>query len=587
MAHLCYSERTMSKTPNYDQKVKAILDDLTPGERTCSMTGEKWTMTEEEIGWYKKFNVPPSKVSPLTRWKHHGAWYVGYQYWYQRHPETRKPIICTVHPATGIKVLPDKEWFEKDFISAGRGYDPSRSFIEQWRDLQLAVPMPANRNHVEPVNSIAFVSQGDENSYFVGASKSRNSLYCHVAMDTEDSAEVYQGFSVTNSFNIVHSRRIFNCQYVRESLDCLNSAFLFDCRNCEFCFGATNKRNKKHLWFNEQLTETEWKRRRAEVDLASRKVLNEYAAKFQKLVEDAVWPENFNEQAENSTGEYLTKTTNVRDSYFCEEGAMNEYACNFSIGTSENCAFSGYPVFATDIYYSGSCSRGSQCAFCFLCIQSQHMEYSLLCYNCENCFGCVGLQRKRFCILNQQYREDDYWKKLDEIKCRMLADGEYGEFFPAKYSPSYWADSGAPVWFDTSEKDARAMGCLFFDPESAGAIGEDLSSATPTPIEEIPDRVDHLSDEWINRPLHDRASNRRFAMIKPEVEFYRRMNIAPPRKHFISRIKDLWLEANQASFMETKCEACHKPLRVAKNAAHPIRRHLCRSDYLKYLEANG
>ena len=100
----------MSKTPNYDQKVKAILDDLTPGERTCSMTGEKWTMTEEEIGWYKKFNVPPSKVSPLTRWKHHGAWYVGYQYWYQRHPETRKPIICTVHPATGIKVLPDKEW---------------------------------------------------------------------------------------------------------------------------------------------------------------------------------------------------------------------------------------------------------------------------------------------------------------------------------------------------------------------------------------------------------------------------------------------------------------------------------------------
>ncbi len=577
----------MSKTPNVDLKVKTILDHLKPGERTCSMTGEKWVMTEEEIGWYKRFSVPPPSVSPLTRWKHHGAWYVGYQYWYQKHPETGKPIICTVHPATGIKVLPDKEWFEKDFLSAGREYDSARSFFEQWRELQLTVPMPANRNHVEPVNSIAFVSQGDENSYFVGASKSRNSLYCHVAMDTEDSAEVYQGFSITNSFNVVHSRRMFNCLFVRESFDCMNSAFLFDCRNCECCFGATNKRHKKYLWFNEQLSKEAWEQCRAEVDLGSRKVMEEYRVRFQKLVDDAVWPESFNEQVENSTGEYLTKTTNVRESYFCEDGATNEYSCNLSIGSSENCAFSGYPVFATDIYYSASISRGNHCCFSFLQIQSSRMEYSLLCYNCEDCFGCVGLQRKRFCILNKPYSEEEYWKRVDEIKCKMLTDGEYGEFFPAKYAPSYWADSGAPVWFDTSEANARKIGCLFFDPESGDAIGESLSKATPTSVEEIPDHVNDLTDGWINRPLYDRISNRRFAMIKPEVEFYRRMNIAPPRKHFTSRIKDLWLEANQASFMETTCEACGKSLRVAKNAMHPIRRHLCREDYLAHLESYG
>ena len=31
----------MSNTPNYDAKIKAILDALTPGERTCVITGEK------------------------------------------------------------------------------------------------------------------------------------------------------------------------------------------------------------------------------------------------------------------------------------------------------------------------------------------------------------------------------------------------------------------------------------------------------------------------------------------------------------------------------------------------------------------
>src|SRR3989338_1504802 len=342
-----YTSTRMSQTPNYDVKVKTILDTLKPGERVCSMTGEKWMMTEEEIGWYKKFNVPPPKVSPLTRWKHHGAWYVGYQYWYQKHPETRlrsdgatdgqarKPIICTVHPATGIKVLPDKEWFEKDFISAGRDYDPSRSLMEQWRDLQLAVPMPANRNHVEPVNSIAFVSQGDEDSYFVGASKSKRTLYSHVAMETEDSAEVYQGFSVTQSFDVVHCARIHNCKFTRQSFDCLNSTFLFDCRNCEFCFGATNKRNKKYMWFNEQLTKDEWERRFSQVDLGSRSVLESWKQKFFQLIRtEAIWPENFSEQNENSSGEYLFKTANVRDSYFCGSGSLNQLWCNFSVGQS-------------------------------------------------------------------------------------------------------------------------------------------------------------------------------------------------------------------------------------------------------------
>ncbi len=58
----------MSKTPNYDAKVKTILDALAPGEKVCEMTGEKWIMTEDEIGWDRRVNVPPSPYSLMTRW---------------------------------------------------------------------------------------------------------------------------------------------------------------------------------------------------------------------------------------------------------------------------------------------------------------------------------------------------------------------------------------------------------------------------------------------------------------------------------------------------------------------------------------
>src|SRR3989338_6521559 len=105
----------MSRTPKYDAKVKEILDDMRPGERTCALSGEKWLMDEEEIGWYKKFNVPPHPWSPETRVKEVVGYFEMYQFWYRTHPETGKKFVSTVHPSTGIHSLPDEEWFGRDF----------------------------------------------------------------------------------------------------------------------------------------------------------------------------------------------------------------------------------------------------------------------------------------------------------------------------------------------------------------------------------------------------------------------------------------------------------------------------------------
>ena len=56
------------------------------------------------------------------------------------------------------------------------------------------------------------------------------------------------------------------------------------------------------------------------------------------------------------------------------------------------------------------------------------------CRNINNCFACVGLRKKRFCIFNVQYSEEEYWQRVDELKCVMLERGEYGEYFSAAFS---------------------------------------------------------------------------------------------------------------------------------------------------------
>src|SRR3990167_2302885 len=119
----------MSHTPNYDAKIKMILDNLQPGERICELTGEKWMMTEEEIGWYKKFQVPPSRCSPMTRMKYQLGFASGVVLWWKTHAITGQPILSLVHPDSPYKVITDKEWMSTDFIRSGPEGDSTLSFF--------------------------------------------------------------------------------------------------------------------------------------------------------------------------------------------------------------------------------------------------------------------------------------------------------------------------------------------------------------------------------------------------------------------------------------------------------------------------
>jgi len=433
----------MSKTPKFDAKVSEMLAAAKPDERTCPVSGETWACTPKDIEIVGRLRLPMTDHSPLTRWRILTAMWPGGQWWYNRHAKTGKPMISPVHPATGIRVLSDTEWFAEDFSEVFADVDVSTPFFSQLLALRLKVPSASNRDLEKSENSISVVSFGDQNSYFVVLSRSKDTFFSVVAMDTESAAEVYNSVGIMNGYQIIHCERMHTCQYARESADCIRCDFIFDCRNCENCFGATNKRNKKFIWMNEQLSEVEWKKRRAEVDLGRRSVAQKYLEQFDELVRQAVWPESFNVHAENSVGDYLTNVTNCDHVYYADGGARNEYWTTFAIGQAEGNAYVGTPANSRECYWSADMSNCFRVHYSYLMSRSQNCEYSTECYDCENCFGCVGLRKKKFCILNKQYTESAYWDMLDELKCAMLARGEYGQFLPAKMSPAWFPESGS------------------------------------------------------------------------------------------------------------------------------------------------
>ena len=459
----------MSHTPQYDSAVAKIIADLKPGERTCALTGEKWTMTDEEIGLYKKFNVPLSQVSPQTRWWLTSGWFTSFQWWWNKHIETNKSILSFIHPATGLKVVPDKEWFAHDFSEQGKELKIERDFFQQLRELQLIVPVRAEQNEKEPKNSIARFSFGDVNGFFNMGCLAKDSLFNIWSFDIEDAAETDICSNVKKSFNVSYSQGIFDCKFVRRSRDCISSAFLFDCRNCENCFGATNKRNARYIFFNQQLSAEEYQKKVTKIDFSRRSIIEEYYQKFLDLMaEQAVWPENFNEQAENSSGEFLDKVINNTIGFSNVKNSHDLFWVNYANQESFASACCSGLVGSSDCFYSTNLVNSTGVKFSYHCGTSQNLEYCIDCYNCENCFGCVGLNRKKFHLLNKEYSEEEYWKLVDELKCKMLERGEYGNFFPLSMATSYFPDSGAVLYFGAPKTiGAEKLGALNFEPESA------------------------------------------------------------------------------------------------------------------------
>lgn len=544
----------------------------------------------EEALWLKKFNIPASKRSINDRRRILAGFQTGYQWWWHKHPLTGKPLLTYVHPATGLKVLPDQEWYAQDFSSFGRAYDSRRSFFDQFRDLQLQVPMLATRNVIEPENSIAMGSHGDVNSYFSSSCENtKDTFYCAWSDTSDRSMETHNAKQATQSLQIDDCFNVFNSRYVRDAADILNSAFVFYAKDLEYCFGASVKKHKKFVFFNKQLTKEAYVAEMKNIDLAKRSSIAAYKKRFDdQLVHDTVWPQNMNVKAEGSSGEYIISGTNCQYCYATVGGSRDQFWCSHTSGDSINNAFCQLVHDTSNAYLSTDLVACADCLMCYSCGTSQRLTYCMQCYNCEDCFGCVGLQRKKFCVFNKQYEEGEYRVLVEKIKQAMMTAGEYGEFFPLGFSPVYFGESAAVLYYLATIEDGKTLGAMEYEPESMGAIGELGDVSQMKKSSDIPDSIDDLDvGAWVGVPILDEHVNRRFAFMKAELDFYKQYRIAPPNHHFVHRMQDMIQESNSAIFEDSVCAKCHKTMLVAKNKSFPKRVIYCQDCFYPYFDSQG
>ena len=579
----------MSKTPNYDAKIKTLLDETKLGERTCPLTGEKWNFDEREMGWCRKFNAPRMDYSPRTLMQIFLSFRTAYEIFWNRHANSGEPILSYLHPDVPVPVVNDNEWHNMD-VDAHPEYqvdhDLSQPLLPQMTNLVKKVPIGARRETKNVINTIGVGMWDVEDCYMVfstvGVKRCLYTYYC-----LEGSEDVMQSVFVQSSQNCFGATRVersHSCKVALESRDCLHCNFVFDCRNCEDCFGATNLRNAKYVFFNEQLSKDAYEKRVAEIDLCCRSTFEEYYRRFVELVESSPFPETFNINSPDCRGEYLFDCVRTTDSYYMLKCTDCSY--NYGSKNSENCVYVATTYPGTNIWMSAQIWHCNDIKYSMNCGWSQNLEYCYNCHDCENCFGCSSLRQKKFHIFNKPYTEEEYWRRVDEIKCAMLNHGEYGEFFPLEVSPNGTQFSMAAVLYDLGDEEMEKIGAPMYDPDRGAVLAPKKGQETPPlNIADVPDCVgDVESSAWLGKPFIDASVNRRWAVVPQELAYLKAHKLPFPREHYSSRLRRQVQMLNLIDTEDTVCASCQKQLKVHKNKTFKNRKIYCQPCYLKYLE---
>jgi len=140
--------------------------------------------------------------------------------------------------------------------------------------------------------------------------------------------------------------------------------------------------------------------------------------------------------AENCVGDYIYYSKNCFHCFVAEHAEDCGYV--FNGGQIKDCWDIDYDDDDSQLKYEVISGQNNfNCTYCLACWYSSNMTYCDLYQNCSDCMLCVGLNKRKFHILNKPYSEEEYKKKSAEIKKEMIVSREFWNWFSSPYPYEY------------------------------------------------------------------------------------------------------------------------------------------------------
>jgi hypothetical protein len=149
------------------------------------------------------------------------------------------------------------------------------------------------------------------------------------------------------------------------------------------------------------------------------------------------------------------------------------------------------------------------------CVDCEYVQYC----SGENLFGCVGLNKKEYCIFNKQYSPEEYFHLKTQIIEHMKQTGEWGQFFPTKFSPFAYNETVAQDYFPLTKEQIQQRGYKYKEP--------DQKEYQPQTYQ-VPENTNDASKDITQQILACSKTGKNFKLIAKELSFYKKFGLAIP-----------------------------------------------------------
>ena len=496
--------------------------------KNCKNCQKNFTIEAEDFNFYEKIKVPPPTWCPRCRQQRRYAWR-NERTLYRRDCDLCGKSTVTVYSSNKpYKVYCNECWWGDgwDPASYGRDFDFTKTFFEQFSQLQHEVPRMALLNK-RSVNSEYTNHSGDNKNTFLSfvAFDDENVMYSNWVQKSRDCMDcAYIREKGERLYEVIDTRTSYQCQYSLFLKDCSNCFYCYDCKGCNECFMSSNQRGKSYIFKNKQCTREEYLKNMKDYEFSSFATREGLIQEFKGLLNNAIHRYVFSERNVNSCGSLLYDCKNISKSF----EADNCEDCKYVYGAT-------YVKDSMDIYHIGlnttelcyelqGCTRTSNCQFCHLCYDNMNVMYSDTCQNGQNLFGCVSVKKGEYMIFNKKYFKKDYEALKEKIIEHMKKTGEYGEFFPPEIAPVYYNETQGNLYIPMTKEEVLAKGWHWED-NVPGTFGKETLSGIS-----IPDKIQDIPDSYLNEIFSCINCSKNYNITKNELLFYRKENVPFPRE---------------------------------------------------------
>ncbi|MFA6386793.1 MAG: hypothetical protein WCW04_03455 [Candidatus Paceibacterota bacterium] len=511
-----------------------------PENRICQNCKNDFTIETDDFSFYEKMKVPAPTFCPKCRRQRRFAWR-NYINFYHRKDINGKDVISLYSPESNIPVLNSKDWnnYAVDMHDYGVHYDFSKSFFNQYFDLLKRVPRLAMDNDDGLLSKNCQYTNDfllGKNCYLViKAWKLEDVMYSFYVVNSKNLVDVCTSFGKDEgNYETVNTKQCYQCKFIIDSQSCMDCLYSYDLRNCSSCLLCSNIRGKKYCYRNEQYTKEKYeeilKSYKLNTYSGAQKCFNEFNDLYKQSPKKSLRMIN----CKNSLGDLLVNCNNCHEC-FCILESENASYCNFADGVKDSldADASGGSELAYESDLTDFCYRVIGSYFSTHCRDSYYISNV---HRSKNCFGCSGLRDAEYCILNKQYKKEEYEELLPKIINHMIEmpyidkkgnKHYFGDFPPIELSYFGYNDSVANDVFTLNEKEIKENGFVYQENQHRDNIEGALS------IDNIPDDINNVKDDILNNVYI--SNGRQYRITQDELSFYRKYQIPIPRESFYDR----------------------------------------------------